>query len=182
MKKILCNVLLAYAALPLATQAEEVISPVVTPIAIATSGNPVQVVRGFYDLLTNTGDDSNLKDRTELILSPKWVTTPANPPGPGRNAFVTTVTQFHQAIPDLTWKVQQIFQSGNTYTVRGTGSGTPVVDFLGLGDAWIKGNSFKIMSIDIHTVNNGKIVKTYHLEEWTAATKQLTTPQKTIAK
>ncbi len=77
----------------------------------------------------------------------------------------------------LTWKVEQIFKSGNTYTVRGTGSGTPIFDCLGLGDAWIKGNRFKIMSIDIHTVNKGKIIKTYHLENWTAASRQLSTPQ-----
>ena len=35
------------------------------------------------------------------------------------------------------------------------------------------GNSFDIMSIDILTLEEGKVVQVYHLEDWTSATAQL---------
>ena len=36
-----------------------------------------------------------------------------------------------------------------------------------------KGKSFEIMSIDIHTIKDKKIVKTYHIEDWAGALRQL---------
>ena len=41
---------------------------------------------------------------------------------------------------------------------------------------WIassSGKTFEIMSIDVHTVESEKIVKTYHLEDWAGALAQL---------
>ena len=35
------------------------------------------------------------------------------------------------------------------------------------------GKSFKLMSIDIHTVESGKITRSYHVEDWVGATRQL---------
>jgi predicted ester cyclase len=36
------------------------------------------------------------------------------------------------------------------------------------------GRSFKILAIDIHTVENGKMVgKSYHVEDWMGAARQL---------
>lgn len=34
------------------------------------------------------------------------------------------------------------------------------------------------MTIDIHTVEKGRIVKSYHVEEWIEAMKQLSKPKK----
>ena len=36
-----------------------------------------------------------------------------------------------------------------------------------------KGKSWEIMSIDIHTVENGKVVTSYHVEDWAGAIRQL---------
>lgn len=35
------------------------------------------------------------------------------------------------------------------------------------------GKSVDIMSIDIHTVENGMIVRSYHIEDWASAMRQL---------
>jgi hypothetical protein len=35
------------------------------------------------------------------------------------------------------------------------------------------GKNFKIMAIDVHTVEDGKIKRTYHLEDWAGAMRQL---------
>jgi len=35
------------------------------------------------------------------------------------------------------------------------------------------GKSFKLMSIDVHTLEGGKMVRTYHIEDWLGAVRQL---------
>jgi hypothetical protein len=35
------------------------------------------------------------------------------------------------------------------------------------------GKSFKAMSIDVHTIEGGKVVRSYHLEDWMGATREL---------
>ncbi|MGH6962005.1 MAG: ester cyclase [Dongiaceae bacterium] len=66
-----------------------------------------------------------------------------------------------------------MLRDGNRYVVRGRATGTPVKPFFGV-DAG--GRSFDIMSIDIHTVENGKIVRSYHVEDWAGALRQLRQP------
>lgn len=36
-----------------------------------------------------------------------------------------------------------------------------------------KGKSFEIMTVDIHTVEGDKIVRTYHVEDWAGRLRQL---------
>jgi predicted ester cyclase len=80
------------------------------------------------------------------------------------------MTQFGQAIPDLKWEIAEILQDGNRYVVRGKATGTPVMPFLGVEPT---GKGFEIRSIDMHTVENGKIVRFYHVEEWLQAIGQV---------
>ncbi|MEC8699945.1 MAG: ester cyclase [Pseudomonadota bacterium] len=54
-------------------------------------------------------------------------------------------------------------------------AGTPIKPIFGLEP---QGRSFKIMTIDIHTVEKGRIVKSHHVEEWIEAMKQLSKPKK----
>lgn len=70
----------------------------------------------------------------------------------------------------MTWKVEEMIQAGNRVIVRGRATGTPKGPLFGVDG---KGKSFMIMSIDIHTLENGKIAKTYHIEDWAGALRQL---------
>ncbi len=78
---------------------------------------------------------------------------------------------FWKLIPDLKWEPQEILNEGNKYIVRSLASGTPNGDFMGLPTDGTK--SFKIMTIDIHTIIDGKVVEVHHLEDWGTAMKQL---------
>ena len=78
---------------------------------------------------------------------------------------------FWKLIPDLKWVPQEILNEGNKYVVRSLASGTPNGDFMGLPTDGTK--SFNIMTIDIHTIIDGKVVEVYHLEDWGTAMKQL---------
>lgn len=49
--------------------------------------------------------------------------------------------------------------------VRGHASGTPVGELFGVPPS---GRRFEILSLDVHTVEDGRIVRTWHIEDWAA--------------
>jgi hypothetical protein len=49
-------------------------------------------------------------------------------------------------------------------------TGTPAGKSMG---ARHTGKSFKLMSIDVHTPEGGKMVRSYHIEDWLGAVRQL---------
>lgn len=89
----------------------------------------------------------------------------------GKVALTGQVQFFWKLIPDLKWMPQEILQDGNKVIVRSIASGSPKGEFMGMNLDGTK--SFKIMSIDIHTVENNQIKTVYHQEEWTTAIMQL---------
>ncbi len=78
---------------------------------------------------------------------------------------------FWKTVPDLKWIPQVITNDGDVYTVRSIASGTPNGDFMGMPTDGSK--KFEIMTIDMHTVKEGKIRSTHHIEDWSTAMKQL---------
>jgi len=78
---------------------------------------------------------------------------------------------FWKIIPDLKWEPQEIINEGNQYVVRSIATGTPNGDFMGMPTDGTK--SFKILTIDIHTIEHGMFLKTIHVEDWSTAIKQL---------
>jgi steroid delta-isomerase-like uncharacterized protein len=89
----------------------------------------------------------------------------------GKPALIGQVDFFWKLIPDLKWEPQDMINEGNKFVVRSIASGTPNGDFMGLPTNGTK--SFRIMTIDIHTLENGKIQSVHHLEDWVTAMKQL---------
>lgn len=86
---------------------------------------------------------------------------------------------FWKLIPDLKWEPQQIINEGDIYVVRSIASGTPNGDFMGMPTNGTK--RFEIMTMDMHTVKDGKIIKTEHVEDWATSMKQLKGPKKKSA-
>jgi predicted ester cyclase len=75
-----------------------------------------------------------------------------------------------ESVPDLKWEIKELVVAGNRVVVRGEATGTPVRPVFGLTPT---GRSFKVMSLDMHMIEGNKIVRTYHLENWTVAARQL---------
>jgi predicted ester cyclase len=74
-------------------------------------------------------------------------------------------------VPDLTWTIQELLVSGeDRIVVRGEVTGTPIRPFLGSTPT---GRRFRTMSIDLYTVTDSRISRSYHVENWTAALRQL---------
>lgn len=88
-----------------------------------------------------------------------------------RDEFLGQVSGFFaQLIPDLNWEVQEMVESGNQIVVRSRATGTPTGPLFGVDG---QGRSFDILAIDIHTLADGKIVTSYHVEDWAGALQQL---------
>lgn len=134
------------------------------------STTDLDVVKAFYSHLLSAAGEVN-EDKLFAVFDKDVVSTPTPPMGPGADGILKTLQYFGQVVPDLQWKPQEILQDGNRYTVRSTFTGTPVGPFLGVDPA--TGKSFEAMSIDILVVEKGRIVQTYHLEDWTSVIAQL---------
>ena len=87
-------------------------------------------------------------------------------------ALIGQIQFFWKLVPDLKWEIQEMIQEGSRVVVRSIASGTPKGDFMGLPTDGTR--SFRIMTIDVHTVEAGQIQQVHHLEDWGTAMKQLT--------
>jgi steroid delta-isomerase-like uncharacterized protein len=88
-----------------------------------------------------------------------------------KSALIGQVGYFWKLIPDLRWEIQETLQDGNRVVVRSIATGTPNGDFMGLPTNGTR--SFRIMTIDIHTVVDGRVSQVWHLEDWATAMRQL---------
>jgi predicted ester cyclase len=88
----------------------------------------------------------------------------------GRETSIKVVGGFATSIPDLKFQIHEILVAGDRVIVRGEVTGTPSGALFGAPHT---GKSFRIMAIDIQTIRDGRISKTYHLENWLSALGQL---------
>jgi steroid delta-isomerase-like uncharacterized protein len=112
--------------------------------------------------------DPALLDR---ILSESWVDIPAAPdqrPGPeGAKPLLVSLTT---AFPDLKLTLKDILQDGNLVVVRAEMSGTQRAPFLGFA---AKNRKMSVQVVDIHEFKDGKIIRTWHTEDWLTGLHQL---------
>lgn len=141
--------------------------------AVAQAMTPVQArqtIAPFYEML-NQPASKDIQALAEQILSPEWKSYASETEYKGREAFVGQVIGFGKLIPDLKWDIKEVMVEGNRIIVRSEASGTPTGPFFGVP---VSGKSFRIMTIDIHTIENGKAVTAHHVEDWAGAIRQLT--------
>lgn len=127
------------------------------------------VVEAFYAKLLSAPNAPDLDARVREVVVEDWVSVPTPRGGKGAQGMIDTLKFFGSIIPDLNWAPQEILQDGNRYIVRSIATGTPKDKFFGVEP---KGG-FEIMTIDIHEVEDGKIVRSYHVEDWARAIRQV---------
>ncbi len=146
-----------------------------TSVALASSATAVfagntETVQKFYDLLSNPGSESHveafLASTTESWESIGDYSGNAK----NRDGFLGQIGGFGQLVPDLNWAVEDMHDAGDFVTVRSRATGTPQGPFFGVDG---EGRSFDIMTIDIHQLENGKIIRSFHVEDWAGALQQL---------
>ncbi len=127
-------------------------------------------IEPFYDFLSNPSSEVHASAFTNSITS-QWKSI-GDYSGKSKSSdqFVKQVKGFGQLIPDLKWSIQEVVVESNKVVVRSRATGTPQGPLFGVDG---QGKSFDILTIDIHTLKNGKIIESYHVEDWAGALQQL---------
>lgn len=128
------------------------------------------VVEPFYNFLSNPASQAHA-DAARGAMADGWKSI-GDYSGRAKSpdGFVNQIMGFGKLIPDLEWKMEEVLEAGNHVIVRGRATGTPKGPMFGVDG---QGRGFEIMSIDIHTIRDGRIVHTYHVEDWAGALRQL---------
>lgn len=125
-----------------------------------------KIVTLWYEAFTRK--DPALLDR---ILSESWVDIPAPPDQPtGPRGAKPLLAQLTTTFPDLNLRIEDILQDGDKVVVRATMAGTQREPFMGFP---AKNRTMSIQVVDIHEVKDGKIVRTWHTEDWMTGLRQL---------
>src|SRR3954471_3085634 len=127
-------------------------------------------VAPFYKAL-NAEFASDSSDLIRQSTATDWVSCRGNNDCNSRDQVIAGIGQRLKSVPDLKWEIKEILVSADQVTVRGEATGTPAGEFMG---APYSGKSFRLMSIDVHTLQGGKMVRSYHIEDWIGAVRQLT--------
>ena len=131
-----------------------------------------RAVIGRWYALFNQPVQGDMKALQEDILTAEYESCWGYLPGEcwGRDSSIKVVGGFAKSIPDMKFEIKEVLVAGDRVVVRGEVTGTPAGDLFGVPHS---GKSFRIMAIDIQTVRDGKIARTYHLENWLSALGQL---------
>ena len=131
------------------------------------------IVLPFYEKALTVNTETNPADVLKGLLANDFVSY-GTVDNKTTDELIGQLQFFWVMIPDLVWAPQEIIESGNQVVVRSKITGTPNSPegkFFGVPTDGSK--SFETMSIDIHTIENGKITKVNHIEDWATALKQV---------
>ena len=129
------------------------------------------VVRSLYSEVFSKATSPTLAETGNKILASNWQSFgDYTGKAKTRDELYAQFGGVGKIVPNLHVEVKEVIHDGNRFIVRGEMTGTPVADFFGVKPT---GKSFDIMNIDVHTVENGQIVTTYHIEDWATALQQL---------
>ena len=118
-----------------------------------------RLVSAFYDAF-NTLDNAAF----DRILDADWVNHPADPGHPNTPAGVKRgVVDFHQAFAEFHIEREVMVAEGEYVVCRITMTGRHVGDF---GDWKASGEWVRFHGMDMHRVAHGKIVETWHFENF----------------
>jgi len=127
------------------------------------------IVSPLYDALNQPAS----KDVAALLAKschPNFRSYSTNEEWRSREQLAEAFTRLGSVVPDLRWTIQEIVTVGNQIVVRGEAAGTPTGELFG---AKPTGRSFKTLSIDLFSVEGGKLVRSYHVENWARALQQI---------
>jgi steroid delta-isomerase-like uncharacterized protein len=127
------------------------------------------LVAPFYAAL-NSPASKDVRALVESVAAPEWRSFSGEQISKGREEFIQQVMGFGKLMPDLAWDVKQVLVDGDCIVVRSEARGTPVGPLFGVPAS---GRTFRIMTLDLHTVRDGKLVSAHHVEDWAGAIRQL---------
>jgi ketosteroid isomerase-like protein len=144
---------------------------VTEPATKLTEPQARAIIAPWYSLF-NVADRGDVRTIAEQALTDDFQSCWGNRPQEcwGREAAIKVVANFARTIPDMRFEILEVLVAGDRVIVRGEQTGTPAGELFGVAHT---GRSFRTMAFDIHTVKDGKIARTFHIENWLGALDQL---------
>lgn len=136
-----------------------------------TKDQALKIVSPFYQFMSGKATAEEIKGN----FAEDWKSYYGHGEKDYRNFKQTTMFMgkvFPKMVSNLKWEIIDTKFVGDTIIVHGEGSGTTAGPILFTSEVE-PGKTFKVMSIDMHTIKDGKISKTYHIEDWRTAFKQV---------
>ncbi len=125
-----------------------------------------EVSRSFYDLI-NGGDVAAWREN----LAEGWTAVPALSADDNHVAgYEGTIAAFRAGFPDLNVEQVEVIQNADVVAVRSIVTGTNTAELFGRPAT---GKPISITAMDIHRIENGQIVETWHVEDFTEMERQL---------
>lgn len=158
---------LSVAAVALASTAQSTAA-----VASPTNLRPeaaIALVRPFYEAVTAPTPQA-VRRSAESVTTPDWRNCSDEDVCETREQAIARWGGLRRLIPDVRLQVREVLVSGSKIVVRGELTGTPVAPIQGIPPA---GRSFRIMTLDVHDVVDGRIAHTYHMENWSRGIEQL---------
>lgn len=160
------NIFSAVMALGLSLSALPALAATTSAAAAAVCNNPsanaetnVAMVKKFYQAF-NTHNKALL----DQVLANDWEDIPKAPgQGAGLAGMKAAMDAYYASFPDFTATNEAFLTSGNKVVVRSTIRATQSGEFSTVPAS---GKKIEIMAIDIHEVCNGKVARTWHVEDW----------------
>src|ERR1700694_4710169 len=164
----------ALSILPMSVRAQTSQTPVSiqeTAMSSLTEAQARAAIAPWYSLF-NVAGRGDVKAIQEQILTADYESCAGYLPGEcwGRDTSIKVVSNFANTIPDMKFDIKEVLVAGDRVIVRGEVTGTPAGELFGVPHS---GKSFRIMAVDIQTIRDGKIAKTFHMENWLSAIGQL---------
>lgn len=117
------------------------------------------LARRVYEAFS-TGDVSLLDD----VVAADFADHPLAPgQGPGLEGFKGVIAFFRSVFPDLVVSVEDLIAEGDRVAARLVGRGTHEGEFLGIPPT---GRRVTFAATDVHRIDGGKIVETWHIEDY----------------
>jgi len=124
-------------------------------------------IEPFYDLFRTQRRDW---ERGLAVLAPGWKGYYTNDEYRTKDDTRPFLQGLFDLVPDIDVRILHVSVDAETIAVRSELSGTPAGDFL----VPHTGRSFRIMTIDLHTVGaDGLLTELFHVEDWSSASRQL---------
>jgi predicted ester cyclase len=126
----------------------------------------ITLARRFYDYLNNRADED-----WSAIFAKDWSAVPPLPQTPDQIAgYKMVIDQFRAGAPDLNVDNVEIIANDDVVAVRSRVSGTHAGELFGQSAS---GKPFSFTAMDVHRVIDGKIVGTWHVEDFAGMMGQL---------
>ena len=134
--------------------------------------SPAALVERLYEAM-NTGDPKLIDDVATNVLAADWANEPIAPgQTPGADGFRGLVPWLRSVWPDFTITHDEVVVSADRskVAVRSTSRVTHTNEFLGVPAT---GRTAEYRAFDFHHIADGRILRSYHLEDFLGLLMQL---------